>query len=88
MTPTFPIPGLHESKLALKFVHPDPVLGAHLARQQMTMVGVDMLDFIHPNERDRESCSRFAVLVFWIQMTDTDGMRRGESGFRRRHLRK
>lgn len=46
---------MHESKLALKFVHPDPVLGAHLARQQMTMVGRDMLDFIHPSERDRES---------------------------------
>lgn len=54
MTPKFPIPGLHESKLALKFVHPDPVLGAHLARQQMTMVGRDMLDFIHPDERDRK----------------------------------
>jgi hypothetical protein len=47
------MPGMNGSKLELKFVHPDPVLSVHLARQQMTLVGHDMLEFIHPSERDR-----------------------------------
>lgn len=46
---------MYDSQLELKFVHPDPVLGSHLARQQMSLVGRDMLEFIHPTEVDRES---------------------------------
>jgi hypothetical protein len=46
---------MYNSQLELKFVHPDPVLGSHLARQQMSLVGRDMLEFIHPTEVDRES---------------------------------
>jgi len=60
LTPRFPVPGAYDSNLELKFVHPDPVLGSHLARQQMSLVGRDMLEFIHPTEvarESRESCA-------------------------------
>ena len=45
------------SKLELVFVHPDPVLGAHLAKQKMSLMGRGVIEFIHPSERERESCA-------------------------------
>ena len=35
-------------------MHPDPVLGVHLARQKLSLMGRGVLEFIHPAERERE----------------------------------
>ncbi|RXK35270.1 hypothetical protein M231_07468 [Tremella mesenterica] len=40
-------------RLELVFVHPDPVLGAHLARQQYSLMGRGVIEFIHPAEREQ-----------------------------------
>lgn len=42
------------AKLELQFLHLDPVLSSHLARQKMSMVGRGVIEFIHPAERERE----------------------------------
>lgn len=54
MAPRYPNPAVPGSKLELVFVHPDPVLGVHLAAQRLSMMGRGLLEFIHPAERERE----------------------------------
>lgn len=44
-----------DTKLELQFLHLDPVLSSHLARQKMSMVGRGVIEFIHPAERERQS---------------------------------
>lgn len=46
-------PSLPGSKLELVFVHPDPVLAVHLARQKMSLMGRGVIEFIHPAEREQ-----------------------------------
>lgn len=41
------------SQLDLSFVHMDPVLGAHLAKQKMSLMGRGIMEFIHPFEREQ-----------------------------------
>ncbi|WVR09500.1 hypothetical protein IAU60_006568 [Kwoniella sp. DSM 27419] len=41
------------TKLELEFVHPDPVLGVHLAKQKLSMMGRGVIEFIHPHEREQ-----------------------------------
>ncbi|WWC63411.1 uncharacterized protein I303_106012 [Kwoniella dejecticola CBS 10117] len=41
------------SKLELKFVHPDPMLGYHLSKQKLSMMGRSVIEFIHPAEREQ-----------------------------------
>lgn len=54
MTPRFPDPAVPGSQLDLFFVHPDPVLAVHLAKQKMSLLGRGFMEFIHPAERERE----------------------------------
>lgn len=54
VAPRYPNPAIPGSKLELVFVHPDPVLGVHLARQRLSLMGRGVLEFIHPGERERE----------------------------------
>lgn len=54
MRPRYPRPDVPGSKLELEFLHPDPVLGAHLAKQKMSLMGRGVIEFIHPHERERE----------------------------------
>jgi len=49
-----PVVAQSPPKLELVFVHPDPVLGVHLARQRLSLMGRGVLEFIHPGERERE----------------------------------
>ncbi|KAK4688302.1 hypothetical protein P7C73_g1812, partial [Tremellales sp. Uapishka_1] len=53
ISPRFPTPANPYQKLELDFVHPDPVLGVHLARQQMSLMGRGLIEFIHPAEREQ-----------------------------------
>jgi len=55
LTPLFPDPAVSGSKLELVFVHPDPVLSTHLAKQKINFLGRGVIEFIHPAERERES---------------------------------
>ncbi|WRT68518.1 uncharacterized protein IL334_005494 [Kwoniella shivajii] len=41
------------SRLELEFVHPDPMLGFHLAKQKLSMMGRSVIEFIHPAEREQ-----------------------------------
>ncbi|WWC90603.1 uncharacterized protein L201_005539 [Kwoniella dendrophila CBS 6074] len=41
------------SKLELRFVHPDPMLGYHLSKQKLSMMGRSVIEFIHPGEREQ-----------------------------------
>ena len=50
-----PNPSIPNSKLELVFVHLDPVLSVHLARQKMSLMGRGVIEFIHPAERERGS---------------------------------
>jgi hypothetical protein len=54
VTPRYPRPEVPGSKLELVFIHLDPVLSVHLARQKMTFIGRGVIEFIHPAERERE----------------------------------
>ncbi|KAK8854676.1 hypothetical protein IAR55_003415 [Kwoniella newhampshirensis] len=42
-----------QQNLQLEFVHFDPVLDAHLSKQKMSMMKRNVLEFIHPNEREQ-----------------------------------
>ena len=55
LSPRMPNPSVASSKLELVFVHLDPVLSVHLARQKMSLMGRGVIEFIHPAERERES---------------------------------
>ncbi|WWC71461.1 uncharacterized protein I206_105418 [Kwoniella pini CBS 10737] len=41
------------SKLELKFLHPDPMLGYHLSKQKLSMMERSVIEFIHPAEREQ-----------------------------------
>ncbi|GFZ50895.1 hypothetical protein JCM24511_08653 [Saitozyma sp. JCM 24511] len=53
VTPRYPRPEVPGSKLELVFIHLDPVLSVHLARQKMTFIGRGVIEFIHPAEREQ-----------------------------------
>ena len=42
-------------RFELDFVHLDPVLSVHMRMQSMSMLGRGVIEFIHPEERERES---------------------------------
>lgn len=64
----YPRPDTPGSKLELLFVHPDPVLGAHLAKQKMSLMGRGVIEFIHPAEREREYlCVEFAQVLMYSE---------------------
>lgn len=54
LAPTYTNDAAGNPKLELKFVYMDPVLGAHLAAQKMSMLQRGVIEFIHPGERERE----------------------------------
>ncbi|WVQ95069.1 hypothetical protein IAU59_002161 [Kwoniella sp. CBS 9459] len=41
------------TKLSLEFVHPDPILGYHLGKEKLSMMGRGVIEFIHPHEREQ-----------------------------------
>jgi hypothetical protein len=41
-------------RFELDFVHLDPVLSVHMRMQSMSMLGRGVIEFIHPEERERE----------------------------------
>lgn len=41
-------------KFELDFIHLDPVLAAHMRTQSLSMMGRGVIEFIHPDERERE----------------------------------
>ncbi|KAL7422207.1 hypothetical protein Q5752_002853 [Cryptotrichosporon argae] len=64
LQPDFPDPAQPPSELELRFVHFDPVLAVHLARQQLSMRGRGLFEFIHPAEREqarRDMSSTLAI---------------------------
>ncbi|WVQ72101.1 hypothetical protein IAR50_001646 [Cryptococcus sp. DSM 104548] len=46
-------PTITTPRLDLEFVHFDPILDAHLSKQKMSMMGRQVLEFIHPHEREQ-----------------------------------
>jgi hypothetical protein len=44
-------------RFELDFVHLDPVLSVHMRMQSMSMLGRGVIEFIHPEERERELAS-------------------------------
>jgi hypothetical protein len=54
LKPRYPDPADPKSKFELEFIHLDPVLGAHMRSQSLSMLGRGVIDFIHPEERERE----------------------------------
>ncbi|ODO11145.1 hypothetical protein I350_01748 [Cryptococcus amylolentus CBS 6273] len=48
-----PDPAITTPRLDLEFVHFDPILDAHLSKQKMSMMGRQVLEFIHPHEREQ-----------------------------------
>ncbi|WOO77249.1 Biofilm regulator 1 [Vanrija pseudolonga] len=53
LAPTYSNDPAGNPKLELKFVYMDPVLGAHLAAQKMSMLQRGVIEFIHPGEREQ-----------------------------------
>lgn len=47
--------GKKKKRFELDFVHLDPVLSVHMRMQSMSMLGRGVIEFIHPEERERES---------------------------------
>ncbi|OCF44025.1 hypothetical protein I317_02133 [Kwoniella heveanensis CBS 569] len=41
------------TRLSLEFVHPDPILGNHLGKEKLSMMGRGVIEFIHPHEREQ-----------------------------------
>jgi hypothetical protein len=68
VTPRYPRPEVAGSKLELVFIHLDPVLSVHLARQKMTFIGRGVIEFIHPAERERECRLTLATDVAHMPM--------------------
>lgn len=54
LKPRYPDPADPKSKFELEFIHLDPVLGAHMRSQSLSMLGRGVIEFIHPEERERE----------------------------------
>jgi len=46
--------GRKKKRFELDFVHLDPVLSVHMRTQSMSMLGRGVIEFIHPEERERE----------------------------------
>lgn len=69
LAPRYPNPAIPGSKLELVFVHPDPVLGVHLARQKLSLMGRGVLEFIHPAERERELLMKRAQQLIYRSQT-------------------
>jgi hypothetical protein len=44
-----------KKRFELDFVHLDPVLSVHMRVQSLSMLGRGVIEFIHPEERERES---------------------------------
>ncbi|KAJ9117596.1 hypothetical protein QFC22_004446 [Naganishia vaughanmartiniae] len=60
LKPRYPDQSDPKSKFELEFIHLDPVLSAHMRSQSLSMLGRGVIEFIHPEEREREV--RFARL--------------------------
>jgi hypothetical protein len=56
LKPRYPDPSDPKSKFELEFIHLDPVLSAHMRTQSLSMLGRGVIEFIHPDEREREWC--------------------------------
>lgn len=54
LKPRYPDPSDPKSKFELEFIHLDPVLGAHMRSQSLSMLGRGVIEFIHPEERERK----------------------------------
>jgi hypothetical protein len=95
VTPRYPRPEVPGSKLELVFIHLDPVLSVHLARQKMTFIGRGVIEFIHPAERERECRLTLAIDIAHMPMAVVAvvilapcaalTLSRGEDGFGQRN---
>jgi len=65
-----PVTKVKRKRFELDFVHLDPVLSVHMRMQSMSMLGRGVLEFIHPEERERE-WKRGSLPAGWVHEADS-----------------